>query len=133
MCELVELRTVTPDYVLEQPSFKGISFYFNPGSAEIVRKDALHKVGSVILKNGTPASVHRFIAQGMCFGTGGNGGSSSDRQYKFRPFAQYHVDGNDYNVWDDVQNDYLLGRDRNNYSRYVFVKDFDRQQELQKQ
>lgn len=134
MCEMVEFRTITPDASLDSPAFKGIGFYYSRSQSELIKKDRLHKVGHVTLKNGAPATVHRFIAQGMCFGLGGNGGTIADRQYKFRPFAQFDgFDGNLYSVWDSVDKDYLLGRDRENFSSYVFVKEFDRQQELLKQ
>ena len=131
-CEMTEFRTITPDAALASSDFRGIGFYYSGSNTDLIGKDRLHKVGSVTLKNGNSATVHRFIAQSMCFGNGGNGGSISDRQFKFRPFVQFNgSDGNIYNIWDNVGSDYLLGRNRA-VSQYVFVRDFDRQDELLK-
>jgi hypothetical protein len=140
MCELFEFRTVSPRAVVDAASFKGIGFYASTSRyndhyiTPFIAKDSLHEVGSVTLKDGRPGAVHRFTMQGMCFGTGGNGGTIADRAVKFRPYAQFYAQDTDtvYSVWDDVATDYLLGRNRD-LIQYVFVRNFDRQSELLKQ
>lgn len=135
-CEIVEFRTVIRDAALNSPVFNGIGFYYSrsrydtTSRGKFIDKDQLHAVGHVTLKDGSPATVHRFIAQGMCFGMGGNGDSIYHRRYVFRPFARFTGDHDTtYNNWDNVQNNYLLGLSDNN----VTVKTFDRQNDLLKQ
>jgi len=136
LCEMVEYRTVTRDAALHAPTFKGLGFYLSSGNSGdgnlimFVDKARLHAVGKVLLTDGAPATVHRFISRGMCFGTGGNGGSIANRRYDFRPFARYEDGGNTYNVWDHVPTDFRLGRTTD--AGYTFVKTFDRQSELLK-
>lgn len=142
LCELVEIRTITRDAALASPVFNGIGFFFRSGDyadtadqGRFVAKDRLHAVGHVTLKDGSPATVHRFIAKGMCMGTGGNGDSIYHRNFNFRPFAQFKVnEGSDssyYNVWDNVATDYRLGHSK--FPSSAWTKSFDRQNELLKQ
>ncbi len=138
-CEIVEFRTVIRDAALNAASFTGIGFYLSPGHTQdgstrfYVAKNRLHAVGHVTLVDGSPATVHRFIAQGMCFGLGGNGGSIYSRRYKFRPYARFASDGFEHQVWDDVAKDYLLGLPEQSTSGTPRVESFDRQLELLKQ
>jgi len=136
-CEILEFRTITRDSALLAPTFHGIGFHLAGSLSSyepyaFVSKDRLHAVGHVTLKDGSPATVHRFIAQGFCFQLGGTGGALSNRQYKFRPFAEFKADDNGsnfYRQWDNVEHDYQLGRSYDRYS-YVFTRSFDRQSEL---
>jgi hypothetical protein len=132
LCELIELRTVTPDHASTAPTFAGIGFWF-AGAFSFVPASELQAVGNVLLRDGSPAVVHRFVAQGMCFGQGGNTGSILERRFEFKPFARFDVAPTLtwYRVWDDVSNDYLLGRARS--TSYSFVASFDRQGELLRQ
>ncbi len=138
-CETLELRTVTRDSALASPVFNGIGFFFQsgdltqgPAAGRFIARDRLHAVGHVTLADGAPATVHRFLARGMCMGQGGNGDSIYHRNFTFRPFAQYRVaaanDSSYYNIWDDVAADYRLGLSK--YPSTAWTKSFDRQDEL---
>lgn len=135
-CELVEMRTVLRDAALNAATFTGVGFYLAGGFSTIdnrsqffVAKDRLHAVGHVRLADGAPATVHRFIARGSCFETGGNGDSLAHRHFELRPFAQYGEGGNDFKVWDQVPADYKLGFVFESPQSH-FVQGFDRQNEL---
>ncbi len=128
-CEAIELRTVTRRPALEAPSFAGIGFFFG-GSTGFVPRARLSAAGAVTLADGTPATVHRFLAPGMCFGQGGNSSSILSRRFTFKPYARFDAASaaTEYRVWDDVREDYLLGRTRD--TSYGFVSRFDRSAEL---
>jgi hypothetical protein len=128
-CEVVELRTVTRDGALAAPTFAGLGFWF-AGSFGFATPAQLDAVGHVTLSDGSPATVHRFLAQGMCFGLGGNSSAIASRHFEFKPYARYDVAGTatQYRNWDDVASDYRLGRAA--YPDSQFVASFDRQGEL---
>ncbi len=128
-CEVIELRTVTRRPALDAPSFAGIGFFF-AGATGFVPRERLSLAGAVTLADGTPAAVHRFLAPGMCFGQGGNSSSIISRRFTFKPYARFDATSaaTQYRVWDDVREDYLLGRTRDDH--YGFVSRFDRSAEL---
>jgi hypothetical protein len=127
ICETIELRTVTRAGALVADTFAGIGFWWN-GSFGFVSPDRLHEVGRVTLKDGSPGVVHRFLAQGMCFGQGGNSGSILSRRFEFKPYARFDVPATQYRIWDDVPQNYLLGRSPQ--PGYVFIDRIDRRSEL---
>jgi len=128
-CEVIELRTVTRRGALEAPSFAGLGFWF-AGRQGFLPKARLQPVADVTLADGSPAQVHRVLAQGMCFGQGGNTSSIISRHFEFKPYARFDVDAGAswYRVWDLVRDNYLLGRTPD--PTYSFVNSFDRAGEL---
>lgn len=128
LCEVIELRTVTRQLALDAPSFVGLGFWF-AGVFGLIPKNSLHSIGQVTLADGAPATVHRFLAQGSCFGLGGSNASMDYRHYEFKPFARFDAGSPSiqYRVWDLARDDYRLGRSADGHG---VISGFDREYEL---
>lgn len=129
-CETVEIRTVLRESALRAPTFRGIGLHLSttagPVFVDKATLDGRPAAGRVTLADGTPGVVHRFVARGMCFGLGGNGGSIAMRHYELKPFAAFEADGAEHRVWEHRAENLRLGRRPDG----TFVPSVDRQAEL---
>lgn len=131
-CETIEFTTLTKRAAFDAPTFRGIGFYVSSQGMSFVSKETLlarGDSGEVTLKDGSRAIAHRFVAQGMCFGLGGNGGAIARRTYEWKPYARFDAGGDTYRIWDGVRRNYFLGRVDGSLSA-GFVSSFDRTREL---
>jgi hypothetical protein len=141
VCETWEIRTVTKLSAFNSPTFTGIGFSLERGSYSganeglFIPKAELDQVGvTVTLKDGEPAIVHRFVAQGACNANGDDGYSLEFSMIKFRPYARFNTATDQYTNWDSVASDYQVGAIYNSSSISTFdhVNSFDRQNDVLK-
>jgi hypothetical protein len=127
-CRLLEIQTVTRNVALQ--SAEGIGFSYN-GSPSFSALEKLVAIGTVTLRNGETATLHRFQAPAFCWR--GSVTSSSRATYDFKPFLQFTaVNGDVFRNWDSVPQNYAVGRVgfTGTTSNGSWIEGFDRSAEV---
>ena len=105
-CYELKVTTVSKKAAIENAD--GIGFFYRGyyANGRYIPKASLKEVGNVILKNGEPGVLHEFVGLANCFL--GDGSSSMQATYDFKPFMRFVTPSETYDNWDLVPTDYRL-------------------------